>query len=232
MPGLLSSGWWTAGDVRAEVESGMAYFFDPERADAHGLVAIGGDLEAATLLRAYRAGVFPWFGEGDPILWWSPDPRAVFELDAFHVSRRLRRTIRAGKFRLTFNAAFPAVIRGCADRPDGTWITPAMIAAYERLHRLGAAHSVEAWAGETLAGGIYGVVVGGLFAGESMFARVTDASKVALVHLVERLRDRGFRLFDTQVLTEHTARLGAVEIPRRVYLTRLKEALACATSLA
>jgi leucyl/phenylalanyl-tRNA--protein transferase len=205
----------------------MAYTFDPERADETGLVAIGGDLEPATLVKAYRSGVFPWYGEGDPILWWSPDPRGVFELDGLHVSRRLARTIRSGKFQLTINRAFVDVLRGCADREAGTWLTRAMIVAYLRLHRLGIAHSVEAWHDGRLAGGVYGVALGGLFAGESMFARVTDASKVALAGLFDHLRGRGYQLFDTQVLTNHTANMGAIEIPRKEYLARLKSALAC-----
>jgi leucyl/phenylalanyl-tRNA--protein transferase len=143
------------------------------------------------------------------------------------VARRLQRTLRSGRFQVTVNQAFAEVIRGCADRCDqGTWITPDMIAAYERLHELGYAHSVEAWREGELAGGIYGVAIGGLFAGESMFTRRRDASKVALVHLVARLRQRGYQLFDIQLLTEHTARLGAVEIPRAEYLARLRQALA------
>lgn len=201
-------------------------FPDPRRADAAGLVAVGGDLSPERLLAAYRAGIFPWFDDGDPILWWSPDPRAVVELDGLHVSRRLARTVRAGRFRVSYDTAFAAVVAGCADRAEGTWITAEMAAAYERLHRLGHAHSAEVWLGEELVGGLYGVAVGGLFAGESMFARARDASKVALVHLVARLRQRGYRLFDIQLLTEHTARLGAVEVPRARYLARLAEAVA------
>jgi leucyl/phenylalanyl-tRNA--protein transferase len=203
---------------------------DPARADADGLVAVGGDLRPEVLLQAYRRGVFPWYDEGWPVCWWSPDPRAVFDLDRFHISRRLRRTLRSGRFTVTVNRAFGEVIRGCADRPEGTWITAAMITAYERLYELGHAHSIEAWADGKLGGGIYGVAVGGLFAGESMFTRQRDASKVALAALVERLRERGFRLFDIQMLTEHTARLGAVEIPRAEYLERLREALVCKVS--
>jgi leucyl/phenylalanyl-tRNA--protein transferase len=203
----------------------MAYIFEPERADETGLVAIGGDLEPTTLLLAYRSGVFPWFGEDDPILWWSPDPRAIFELDGMYISRRLARTRRSGRFRLTIDQAFGDVIRGCADRDGGTWITRGMIAAYQRLHYLGVAHSVEAWQDGKLAGGIYGVALGGFFAGESMFARVSDASKVALAYLLDHLRERRFQLFDTQVRTEHTTALGAVEIPRRHYLLRLRAAL-------
>jgi leucyl/phenylalanyl-tRNA--protein transferase len=206
-------------------------FLDPECADANGLVGIGGDLSPSRLLDAYRRGIFPWFDEESPILWWSPDPRAIFEMDGLHISRRLARTVRSGRFTTTVDRAFGEVIRGCAYRPnDGVWITPEMIAAYTRLHELGHAHSVEVWYNGELAGGIYGVTIGGFFAGESMFTRVRDASKVALVHLMERLRQRGFQLFDVQFLNEHTARLGAIEIPRREYLQRLRKAIACNVS--
>jgi leucyl/phenylalanyl-tRNA--protein transferase len=198
----------------------------PAWARQSGLVAIGGDLAPDRLLEAYRGGIFPWYDEGMPVWWWSPDPRAIFELDRFHVPRRLRRTYRSGKFTFTINQEFERVLRGCADRPDeGTWITSDMIAAYGKLHELGHAHSVEAWQDGNLAGGVYGVALGSFFAGESMFHRRRDASNVALVHLVQRLRQRGFQLFDTQFLTEHTARLGAIEIPRAEYLRRLGEAL-------
>src|SRR5712692_774471 len=142
----------------------MAIFLDPRLADAMGLVAVGGDLQPARLLQAYRGGVFPWYDEGDPVCWWSPDPRAILELDRFHVSRRLRRTIRSGRFRLTVNQDFAGVIRGCAHaREDGTWITPEMIEAYEEFHSLGHAHSVEVWSEDRLAGGLYGVLIGGFF---------------------------------------------------------------------
>ncbi len=200
--------------------------FFPEYADDNGLVAVGGDLGPQTLLQAYSRGIFPWFDQNMPILWWSPDPRAIIELDGLHISRRLARTIRSGRFRLTFDRAFARVMHGCADRPgEGTWITPDMLEAYERLHSLGIAHSVEAWQGEELAGGIYGVAVGGFFAGESMFTRVRDASKVCLVTLVERLRQRGFALFDVQLRTDHTTRMGAIDVPRVEYLRRLQLAL-------
>jgi leucyl/phenylalanyl-tRNA--protein transferase len=198
----------------------------PELADEDGLVAVGGDLRPERLLEAYCRGVFPWFDETMPILWWSPDPRAIFEIGGLHVSRRLRRTLRSGRFTFTINRDFAAVMRGCTDRPgEGNWITPDMIAAYERLHRLGHAHSVEAWRSGMLAGGIYGVAIGGFFAGESMFTRVRDASKAALVFLMDHLQRRGFRLFDVQFLNPHTQRLGAVEIPRAEYLERLEQAL-------
>jgi leucyl/phenylalanyl-tRNA--protein transferase len=199
---------------------------DADLADETGLVAVGGDLRPQRLLQAYRAGIFPWYDEGMPICWWSPDPRAIFELDGLRFSRRLTRTCRSGRFELSINHDFGGVIRGCADRKEGTWITSGMMRAYETLHRLGYAHSVEAWQDGQLAGGLYGVALGGLFAGESMFTRRRDASKVALAYVVERLRQRGFQLFDIQLRTEHTARLGAVEIPRHDYLERLKKALA------
>ena len=198
---------------------------DPEAADARGLVAVGGDLRPDTLLAAYRGGVFPWYEEGLPVCWWSPDPRAILPLDHFHVSRRLARTIRSGKFEIAVDRDFVGVVRGCADRAEGTWITRDMMVAYQRLHDLGYAHSVEAWREGKLAGGVYGVAIGGLFAAESMFYRVTDASKVALAALVHRLSERGYALLDVQMITEHTARLGVVEIPRREYLERLRDAV-------
>jgi leucyl/phenylalanyl-tRNA--protein transferase len=168
-------------------------FLQPVLADTHGLVAVGGDLRPERLLLAYRRGIFPWYDEADPICWWSPDPRAIFELDALYLSRRLQRTIRSGRFQVTVNRDFDAVIAGCADRPgDGTWLTPAMIAAYTSLHERGHAHSVEVWHQGRLAGGLYGVALGGFFAGESMFTRVRDASKVALAFLMDRLKARGF----------------------------------------
>jgi leucyl/phenylalanyl-tRNA--protein transferase len=200
--------------------------FDPAAADAQGFVAIGGDLRPATLLRAYRNGVFPWYDESMPICWWSPDPRAILPLDYLHVSRRLARTLRSGRFQSTMDRDFAGVIRGCAEnRGDGTWLVPEMIAAYQRLHELGRAHSIEIWRGDELAGGLYGVAIGGFFSAESMFHRVTDASKVAIVGLVDRLRAGGFELIDIQFLTAHTARLGGIEIPKTEYLRRLTAAL-------
>ncbi len=198
----------------------------PAFADETGLVGVGGTLEPSCLLRAYTEGVFPWFSDGDPILWWSPDPRAIFNLHAgLHIPRRLARTIRSGKFQITFDQAFGRVIRACADRPEGTWITREMVAAYEDLHRLRIAHSVEAWQDGELAGGVYGVAVNAFFAAESMFYRRNDASKVALAGLFERLREKSFELVDTQMLTEHTERLGAFEVPREHYLELLKVAI-------
>jgi leucyl/phenylalanyl-tRNA--protein transferase len=198
----------------------------PMFADENGLVGVGGTLEPSCLLRAYTEGVFPWFSDGDPILWWSPDPRAVFDITAgLHVSRRLARTLRSGKFQVTFDRAFGRVIRACGDRPEGTWITREMVSAYEDLHRLRFAHSVEAWQDGDLAGGVYGVAINGFFAAESMFYRRTDASKVALAALFDRLRARGFELVDTQMLTDHTERMGAFEVPRDDYLKMLKHAV-------
>lgn len=205
------------------------FFPSPELASPEGLLAVGGSLSPERLLDAYRHGIFPWPIEGfDPVLWWSPDPRAVFEFDRFHISRRLARTCRNGGFEITFDRDFPAVIVGCAESPgrkNNTWITPAMIEAYTRLHELGHAHSVEVWRQGRLVGGVYGVAVGGLFAAESMFSLQRDASKVALVHLRDHLVARGFAIWDIQVITPHTASLGAVEIPRREYLRRLAAAI-------
>jgi leucyl/phenylalanyl-tRNA--protein transferase len=208
-----------------------AAFLDPEQADAEGLVGVGGDLSPHRLLQAYRRGIFPFYDDTMPILWWSPDPRAVLDLDDLHVSRRLARTVRSGRFRVTVDRAFADVVEGCARRDTGgVWITHEMGTAYQRLHQLGHAHSVEVWHGDVLAGGLYGVAVGGCFAGESMFTRVRDASKVAVVHLVDRLRRRGFQLFDVQFLNDHTASLGAAEISRTEYLRRLRLALRCEVS--
>jgi leucyl/phenylalanyl-tRNA--protein transferase len=194
---------------------------DPRRAPSLGLLAMGGDLEAGTVLAAYRAGIFPWPDETGRLLWWSPDPRAILPLDGFHESRSLARVRRRDRFRISVDRAFGAVIRGCTERAEGTWITPSMIAAYTRLHELGWAHSVEAWEGDALAGGAYGVAIGGLFAAESMFHRSRDASKVALAALVHHLRLRGFALLDVQLMTPHLASLGAVAIARATYLDRL-----------
>lgn len=205
---------------------GRAPVFPPPHSAVDGLVAIGGDLSVERLLAAYRAGIFPW--SADPITWWSPDPRAVFDLDAVHVSRSLRRTLRRQPFQLTLNRAFRAVMEACGTVPrkgGGTWITHDLVEAYVRLHEHGHAHSIECWANGRLVGGVYGVAIAGLFAGESMFHRADDASKVALVTLLTHLRARGYRLFDTQMLTETTQQLGAREIPRREYLARLRHAL-------
>ena len=202
------------------------HFPDPRPADGEGLVAIGGDLSVPRLRLAYRSGIFPW--TVNPITWWSPDPRAIFELDNFHVARSLAKILRRQPFEITCDRAFRQVMQACAAPAPGRggiWITPEFIEAYTRLHEQGDAHSVECWRGDELVGGIYGVSQGGLFAGESMFHRVTNASKVALYHLVEHLRARGFVLFDIQMITPATRQLGAVEIPRAEYLKRLQAAV-------
>jgi len=202
-------------------------FPDPRLAGAAGLVAVGGDMSAPRLRLAYSSGIFPW--TADPITWWSPDPRGIIELDGLHLSRSLAKVIRRGEFEITLDRAFRAVMAGCAAPGPGrqsTWIKGEFFEAYWELHRQGCAHSLECWQGTRLAGGIYGVSIGGFFAGESMFHRVGNASKVALFHLVEHLRRRGFGLFDIQMLTPITRQLGGIDIPRREYLRRLGQAVA------
>jgi leucyl/phenylalanyl-tRNA---protein transferase len=204
-------------------------FPEPRDAEPDGLVAVGGDLSPERLLQAYAHGIFPWFNEGSPLLWWSPDPRMVLLPGALHVPRSLARTSRRARYEVRADTRFGDVIRRCAERPragqDGTWITPEMIAAYDRLHRLGFAHSFEAFEGDALAGGLYGVSLGGAFFGESMFADAPDASKLAFVRGVEWLARRGVDLVDCQVHTEHLARFGAREIPRDDFLDLLEEAV-------
>lgn len=183
-------------------------------------------LSPALLVRAYREGIFPMGMDGGEIGWFSPDPRGILPLDAFRVSTRLARVVRKGVFEVSVDRDFPAVMRACAeDRDEGTWINDEILASYVALHRAGAAHSIECWQDGRLAGGLYGVHLGGAFFGESMFHRVTDASKVALVTLVDVLTRNGFGLLDIQWVTPHLAQFGAVEIPRADYLARLKRAL-------
>jgi len=206
------------------------YFPPAESADAEGLLLFGGELTSDWILDAYRHGIFPWpvFEDVELMAWWSPDPRAVIELDQMHVSHRLQRTLRSGRFRVSVDRAFAGVIRGCAtaqDRRGATWLTPEMIRVYTELYDMGYAHSVEVWHQDRLAGGVYGIAMGAFFSAESMFYRVRDASKVALVHLVQRLQLRGYDLLDIQQLTEHTQRLGATEISRGQYLVRLLRAM-------
>lgn len=204
-------------------------FPEPRLAEPDGLLAVGGDLSPERLLRAYASGIFPWFSEGDPILWWSPDPRLVLEPGWLHVPRSLSRAARRERYEVRADTAFAAVIRRCAGsaRPgqEGTWITCEMIEAYERLHELGVAHSFEAWEGGRLVGGLYGVSLGGAFFGESMFADRPDASKLAFVRAVRWLAGRGIELIDCQVRTEHLLRFGAREISRTEFLARLERAL-------
>lgn len=201
------------------------YFPPANRASPEGLVAIGGRLSTDRLLDAYRHGIFPWPSSSyEPMLWWSPDPRAILPLDSLHRSRRLLRRMRTGQFAFRANTAFAEVIAACSvgpGREGGTWLTPEMIAAYTELHRLGYAHSVETWRQGELVGGVYGLAIGGLFAAESMFHRVRDASKMALVRLADHLLARGYQLLDVQQWTPHTGSMGVIEIPRREYLARL-----------
>ena len=209
-------------------------FADPRFTDDEGLVAIGGDLSIPRLLAAYDHGIFPWFNEGLPPLWWSPNPRAVLDLDDLHISRSLSRKLRRGAegaFQIRANTAFKEVMLACAQRTEGTWILPEMVDAYVALHEAGHAHSIEIWDGEELIGGLYGVQRGGLFAAESMFRRRSDMSKVALVIAVRELSAAGIELFDVQFRTEHLATLGAREIPRDEYLARLETARARAVDL-
>ncbi|MFQ5994260.1 MAG: leucyl/phenylalanyl-tRNA--protein transferase [Acidiferrobacterales bacterium] len=196
-----------------------------ELASPEGLLAIGGDLRSERLLEAYRHGVFPWYSEEQPILWWSPDPRAILFPADLKISRSLKKKLRRRDFRVTMDTHFSAVIDACAQRAGGTWVTPEMIDAYSRLHDQGYAHSVETWSGDTLAGGLYGVALAGAFFGESMFSREPDASKVALVYLVNQLDAWGYTLIDCQLPSPHLARLGATEIRRREFLHLLDAAL-------
>ena len=198
-------------------------FPPPEHAlrEPDGLLAVGGDLSPQRLLAAYRRGIFPWFGEGDPILWWSPDPRCVFRTDALHVPQRLLRSLRRSRWTLSLDTAFAEVINACAaPRADaaGTWITPTMRAAYLRLHELGHAHSFEVRDGTRLIGGLYGVAVGALFAGESMFSASSGGSRTALLAAVRLLARWGWPLLDAQVANPHLLRMGAIELPRRDFL--------------
>jgi leucyl/phenylalanyl-tRNA---protein transferase len=204
-------------------------FPPPDYADPSGLLAVGGDLSNERLLEAYRVGIFPWYSDDQPILWWSPDPRLILDLKDFKISRSLGKTLKKGVFQVTFDHAFEEVIQACAVVPreaqNGTWITAEMQEAYINLHGLGYAHSVETWFGGQLAGGLYGVSLGKCFFGESMFHLKTDASKVALATLVERLKSWDFHFIDSQMTTEHMVRLGAKELSRRIFLKRLQSAL-------
>jgi len=201
-------------------------FPDPSCANEQGIVAYGGDLSPSRLLLAYRSGIFPWYAQGDPILWWSPDPRLILELSDFKLRRSLKKKLH--KFDIRFDSAFREVISQCARTPRegqrGSWILPEVAEAYSTLHDMGHAHSVEAYVEGVLVGGLYGVCVGRVFCGESMFAHRSDASKVAFVHLIEHLKARGYDFIDCQVPTPHLKSLGAVEVPREFFLRRLHEA--------
>jgi len=209
--------------MNAKFEHEMIEFPDPNLANEQGLLAVGGDLEPETLLAAYSQGIFPWYSEEQPVLWWSPDPRMVLFPDEFHCSKRLARRLGQTRYRFSFNEAFSLVIQACAQIPrkgeSGTWILPEMMAAYERMHVLGHALSVEVWEGDDLIGGLYGVLHQAVFFAESMFSRKTDASKMALAILVEQAMQQNWRLIDCQFHTEHLASLGAREISRAQFLS-------------
>ncbi len=211
---------------------GGAPFPPLERAlrEPNGLLCAGGDLSAQRLIDAYQRGIFPWYASGEPILWWSPDPRMVLFPGEFRISRSLRRRLRAGRFEVRLDSDFLAVMRACAEVPraaqEGTWITREMLRAYWELHQIGIAHSVETWVEGKLVGGLYGLALGGMFYGESMFARVSDASKIAAAHLARYLGEEGFGMIDCQMNTAHLASLGAREIAREVFIARLRTLLA------
>lgn len=200
---------------------------DQALTEPNGLIAIGGDLHPHRLLEAYRAGIFPWFSAGEPVMWWSPDPRMVLYPNDLVIKRSLRKVIQQNRFEIRMNSAFEAVIRACAEtpRPDqaGTWITPSIIAAYTRLHQLGYAHSVEAWQEGTLVGGCYGIRIGQMFYGESMFHHVSNASKVAFVHLVQWCQAQQIGMIDCQMNTALLASFGGIEIPRARFIQQLKQ---------
>lgn len=194
--------------------------------EPNGLLAAGGDLTPERLLNAYRHGIFPWCSAGDPILWWSPDPRMVLFPEEFKVSHSLNKTLRRGKYEVRVDSQFEQIMRACAsprDEQNGTWIQEDMIEAYVRLHQMGHAHSIETWMENELVGGLYGVSIGRMFYGESMFSRKTDASKIALGHLTAQLKRWNFGMIDCQMNTPHLASLGAREIPREQFLNRLQE---------
>jgi leucyl/phenylalanyl-tRNA--protein transferase len=201
----------------------------PDEAEPSGLLAVGGDLSKRRLLLAYCMGIFPWYCQGEPILWWSPDPRLILEPEHIRISRSLRRVLKKGLFQITMDRDFPSVIQGCAEASrrgePGTWIVDDMIAAYTRLHTAGFAHSVETWQEGKLVGGLYGVSIGGAFFGESMFSLASNASKAALVYLAAALRKWGMGLIDCQITTEYLLSMGAREIPRAEFLERLAQAL-------
>ena len=198
-------------------------FPDPELAEPEGLLAVGGDLSPERLILAYKNGIFPWFDPGEPILWWSPDPRLVLFPDELHVPKRLLRNMRREPYTIKVNEAFKQVMIGCKETREKTWITDEMVEAYTTLHKMGYAHSIEAWDGDRLVGGLYGVLIGKVFSGESMFTRAKDASKIAFVKGVELLKGLGVKLIDCQVETGHLMRFGARPIPRQTFIKLLKK---------
>ena len=210
--------WLTAEDAFPPVGRALK--------EPNGLLAAGADLSVPRLLQAYRRGIFPWFSEDQPILWWSPDPRMVMFPAELKISRSLGKRLRRGDYEVRADTAFGAVMQACAaprDGNPGTWITPQMVDAYEAFHRAGHAHSLETWIGDELAGGLYGVALGRVFFGESMFTRATDASKIALAHLARQLERWGYGIIDCQMTTPHLARLGAREVPRAAFIRKLGE---------
>ena len=198
--------------------------------EPNGLLAAGGGLSTTRLLEAYSSGIFPWFSDGDPILWWCPDPRTVLATDRVHISRSLRRRLRQGHYEVTFDRAFADVMRACAmprKHQPGTWLLPSMQRAYQRLHDMGVAHSIEIWMDGELAGGLYGVALGRMFFGESMFTRRTDGSKMAIALLAAQLARWNVPWIDCQLRTEHLESLGATEIPRREFVRKVRELVRC-----
>jgi leucyl/phenylalanyl-tRNA---protein transferase len=212
--------WLRPGDPFPPVERALE--------EPNGLLAAGADLSVRRLVQAYENGIFPWYSDGQPLLWWSPDPRMVLLPGELDIPRSLRKRLARHDYEVTADTAFEEVIRGCAEPRrghDGTWITEEMISAYVRLHRAGHAHSVETWIGGRLAGGLYGVALGRMYYGESMFTRVPDASKIALVHLVRQLERSSFGMIDCQMATAHLARFGAREIPRAEFMRKLRQCI-------
>jgi leucyl/phenylalanyl-tRNA---protein transferase len=203
------------------------WFIDPRSVDKDGLTAVGGELSPSRILDAYHNGIFPFYYQGMEIQWRSPDPRAVIPIDGLHVSKSLAKTLRTSKYTIRFDTSFSDVIVACAaNRPtDKRWLVEEVINVYSELHELGWAHSIEVWMNDALVGGIYGVAIGSFFSGESMFSRVDNASKIALFHLIQHLRDGGFQLFDIQYINPHTKTLGGIEIPRHQYLALLYKSL-------
>jgi len=204
-------------------------FPPPSLAEPNGLLCVGGDLSTERILLAYSSGIFPWYSENEPVLWWSPDPRLILYPEKIKISRSLKKKIKTNTFKVTIDQAFNDVIYACANtriqNSEETWLTDEMIAAYKRLHKEGFAHSIECWKDDELAGGLYGISLGGCFFGESMFTNISDASKIALVKLADFLKENGFDLIDCQITTDHLTSMGGFEVPRQTFLKQLKNSL-------